>query len=330
MMLGLFKRWMMQGTRLVLPLLLLPLISVISAISPEPGRAQAIGNQAGLVVVHGDGRVITRCVAFSEPQISGADLLSRSGMSLVVEAGPLGLTICSVNGEGCPSTDCFCECHGTPCVYWNYYYGNADGSWTYANVGAASRQITDGDVDAWLWGESSTVPPGLTIDAICGQARPGRAEPIAVSPPAQETPVPTVPPEPAGTDPAAPTETPPPAPTEMPPGGADAMATATSSPTPPATAIVVVKTSTPAPTATAPPTATPSPAPEVQASSGDGLVVNEESAPAASDGPSTTLRPGLVQGRLGQIVAFVVVLSIVGGAFALLFRRPGGRRSGAK
>ena len=127
MTLDLFKRGLMQGARLALSLLLLALISAELAMSSVPARAQTVDNQAGLVVVHGDGRVIARCVAFSEPQISGADLLSRSGASLVLEAGPLGLTVCSLNGEGCPSTDCFCECHGTPCVYWNYYHGNPEG-----------------------------------------------------------------------------------------------------------------------------------------------------------------------------------------------------------
>jgi len=316
--LDLFKKWLMQGTRLALPLLLLSLISAISAITPAPARAQATGNQAGLVVVYGDGRMITRCMAFFEPQISGADLLSRSGLSIVVEAGPLGLTVCSLNGEGCPSTDCFCECHGTPCVYWNYYYGNPDGSWTYAYVGAASRQITNGDVDAWLWGESSTLPPSLTFDAICDQAPLGQAEPTAVSPPAQETVASTVSPEP-------------PAPTETPPG-AEVMATATSSPTPAAAAIAVVKTSSPVPTATASPTPTPSPVPEAQASSGDGSVEDEESAPAVE--PTQMEQPtpsdSFVQGRSGQIVAFIAMLTIVGGAFALFSRRPGGRRSGDK
>ena len=312
MTLGLLKRWLMQGARLALPLLPLALIS---AISPPAARAQATGNQAGLVVVHGDGRVTTRCVAFFEPQISGADLVFRSGLSLVLEAGPLGVTVCSLNGEGCPSTDCFCECHGTPCVYWNYYHGNPDGSWTYANIGAASRQITNGDVDAWLWGESSKLPPSLTLVAICGQASLGQVEPVAVSPPAQETAVPTASPEPAQTDLPAPTATPP---------GAEATATATSSPTPAATA--VVKTSAPVPTATASPTSTPSPAPAAQASSDDASVVNDVPMPVA--GPTQSDKPAPsdnLEARQGQMVAFVAVLGIVGGAFALLSRRSGAK-----
>ncbi|MCJ7549913.1 MAG: hypothetical protein MUQ30_09560 [Anaerolineae bacterium] len=301
----------MQGARFALPLLLLALIS---ANSPAPARAQATGNQAGLVIVHGDGRVTTLCVAFPEPLISGADLISRSGLSLVLEAGPLGMTVCSLNGEGCPSTDCFCECHGTPCVYWNYYHSNPDGSWTYANTGAATRQITNGDVDAWLWGESSELPPSVTFDAICDQAAPVQAEPVTVSPPAQETPVPTASTEPAQTDPPTPTETPP---------GAEATVTATSSPTPAATATAVVKTSIPAATAAASPT----PTSEAQASSDDGSAVNDVPTPAPEPTQSDELTQSddLVQGRPGQIVAFVAVLSIVGGAFALLSRRSGAR-----
>lgn len=317
---GLLKSGLMQGTRLALVLLLLALISTISAtsamslISPAPARAQTSGNQAGLVVVHGDGRVVTRCVAFSGPQISGADLVFRSGLSLVSSAGPLGLTVCSLNGEGCPSTDCFCECHGTPCVYWNYHHGNRDGLWTYANIGAASRQITNGDVDAWLWGESSQLPPSVAFDEICGQASLGPAEPVALTPPVQQTPVVTASPEVVQTTAPAPTET---------PAGAEVTATPTSSPTPEATAIAVVTTSTPAPTAMASPTPTLSPVPKALDSSGDGSIVSDVPAslaePARLDVPKTS--DSLVQGRRSQIVAFVAVLSIVGGASALLSRR---------
>lgn len=305
MTLGLLKNWLMQGAMPTLPLLLLALIS---AVSPVPVWAQATGNQAGLVVVYGDGRVTTLCVAFSEPEISGADLVSRSGLSLVSSAGPLGLTICSLDGEGCPSTDCFCECHSTPCVYWNYYHGNPDGSWTYANTGAAFRKITNGDVDAWLWGESSKLPASVTFDDICDQASLGQAEPVALSPPDQETPVPTG--TPVLTETAPPTQTPP---------GAVVIATSTSSPTPEATASAVVKTAT---SATATPTA--SPAPHAQASSGDESAVNEEPGlPSAEPTQSDETAPpdDLIQARKGQIVSFVAVLSIVGGVYALLSRR---------
>ena len=45
----------------------------------QPAQAQT-GNQAALVVVHGDGSLVTRCVEFNEPQINGYDLLQRSGL----------------------------------------------------------------------------------------------------------------------------------------------------------------------------------------------------------------------------------------------------------
>ena len=42
--------------------------------------------RAGVVVVHGDGRVATGCVAFDEPQLTGLELLRRSGLDLNVES----------------------------------------------------------------------------------------------------------------------------------------------------------------------------------------------------------------------------------------------------
>mgnify|MGYP006883600618 FL=1 len=141
-----------------------------------PAQAQELDNQAGLVIVHSDGRVITRCVAFDEPQISGFALLERAGMAFEVQAGPLGASVCTLNGEGCPSSNCFCSCTGLPCLYWNYYHRTADGSWAYSGVGATLWQVSNGDVDAWLWGESSQLPPAVSFDEICGA--PSQVDPM--------------------------------------------------------------------------------------------------------------------------------------------------------
>ena len=179
------------GARLALPLFLLLLAFHALA------RAQEGGNQAGLVVVHEDGRVVTRCVRFDEAQISGLTLLQRSGILFSASTGPMGSTICSLNGEGCPTSDCWCECKGTPCAYWIYFQRNPDGSWGYANIGAAMRQLTDGDVDGWMWGDTTSLPPVVSFEDICGaadQQSPPAASPTAV-PPTATVPAETLPTE---------------------------------------------------------------------------------------------------------------------------------------
>src|SRR5450759_5929016 len=90
--------------------------------------------RAGLVVRFADGKVQTACVSFSEPAITGEQLLQRSGFKSIVDSGgALGGAICSINDQGCryPSQDCFCRCTGSQCEYWAYYLWHS-GAWLYS------------------------------------------------------------------------------------------------------------------------------------------------------------------------------------------------------
>ena len=135
--------------------------------------AQTGANQAGLVVLHGDGRVVTACVAFDEPEISGMALLQRSGLELNIDAGSgMGGTVCRIDSEGCsvPQESCFCRCEGTSCTYWSYWRKLA-ASWEYASLGAGNSVVQPGDVDGWVWGQGTVgnagTPPSLTLAEIC-------------------------------------------------------------------------------------------------------------------------------------------------------------------
>ncbi|MGC9346788.1 MAG: hypothetical protein ACP5JG_01510, partial [Anaerolineae bacterium] len=231
-----------KGARLALPLFLFLFVGIrtlgwgVRPVWASPLAQDQGPNQAGLVVVHGDGRVVTRCVSFEEPEVTGLALLQRSGLAFLTESGPMGSTICSLDGEGCPSSDCFCECKGTPCAYWNYFHRQPDGTWTYSGMGAAVWMIGDGDVDAWVWGDGSQAPAATSFDAICGGA-PVEAPPATQSPDAGPTPVPT--------------STPTPTPTATP------TSTAASKPTAAATSVAPESTVSPTVTPSATPTLTP-------------------------------------------------------------------------
>src|SRR5712691_2296606 len=73
--------------------------------------AQANANRAGLVVQYNDGRVVTRCVTFTEPEISGYDLLRRASLPLIADTSGGG-SICKIGNTGCnfPAQQCFCDC----------------------------------------------------------------------------------------------------------------------------------------------------------------------------------------------------------------------------
>jgi len=159
-----------------------------------PGVLAAQTPRAGLVVVHGDGNTLTRCVELPATTISGVELLVSSGLDLSLDAsGGMGTAICRVDNEGCsyPQDDCFCQCQGAPCVYWSYWRREGD-AWIYSSLGASSTTVSDGSLEAWVW-NTGTVgrsadrePPSLRFEDVCA---PAAAEP---SPADTPTPQPTV------------------------------------------------------------------------------------------------------------------------------------------
>jgi hypothetical protein len=158
-----------------------------------PARADG-PNQAGLVVQFGDGSVLSRCVSFGEPSLSGYEVLARAGLTVVAEFSGLGAAVCKVENDGCnyPANTCFCQCEGSPCVYWVYHH-LVGGAWQYSGFGASTYQVEHGDVEGWAWGQGDpnggVQPPVMTFEQIC--AAPPTATPLPTA-----TPVPTATPTP--------------------------------------------------------------------------------------------------------------------------------------
>jgi hypothetical protein len=269
-----------------------------------------------LVVVHGDGRVITRCVAFDEDQISGSALLERSGLAKLTSIGPLGQTICSLDGEGCPSTACFCECISTPCIYWVYHNRQPDGSWGYANIGAAQRMLADGDVDAWVWGEATQSPPPVSFETICGgPAVAGGATVTPAATPTAEAAATTSEPTPT----AAPPTQPPPSSTVTITPDATLEPTETVAP-----AVEEEEIAVSSPTVQSTTILEPTPEDSPSVSSPDVTVsplLTPVRSPTVQDGDTgENVSSG---GGRSQLLGFVVVFGVVVAAFLLLSRRSG-------
>jgi hypothetical protein len=146
--------------------------ALIGGVAPaSPAFAQE-PNQAGLLVVQGNGAVLSSCVSFSEESVSGYDLLVAAGHDLTSEQAAMGATICSIEGEGCayPQESCFCRCQGSECIYWSYWRLTEAG-WQYANLGAANQRVMPGDVQAWVWGPGTSgaapEPPPTSFASLC-------------------------------------------------------------------------------------------------------------------------------------------------------------------
>lgn len=109
-------------------------------------------------------------VAFPEDEISGMELLRRSGISLLtVSFGGLGDAVCTLEGEGCGAGDCrkrVCQTGDPNSPFWQYYRQASPGEWVAVPLGVSSAKVHDGDVDGWSWTGKDPGLPALTVDDI--------------------------------------------------------------------------------------------------------------------------------------------------------------------
>jgi hypothetical protein len=117
-----------------------------------------------------DETVETRCVTFTEEQISGMEVLNRSGLAADVEYGSVGGAVCQIEDTGCPVGDCFCQCKGSDCIYWSYWHLQ-ENNWQYSSIGAAVYQVQDGTIEGWSWGPGAVTqaiePPHISFEEVC-------------------------------------------------------------------------------------------------------------------------------------------------------------------
>jgi len=127
----------------------------------EPSKP--VESRAALVVTMTDGSSRQRCVTFNGTSITGFELLQASGLQLETAFDPsMGPAVCQVEGQGCPSNDCFCAMPD----YWSYWHID-NGEWGYAAVGAGTYQVEDGSLEGWSWGDSP--PIQTSFEEICAE-----------------------------------------------------------------------------------------------------------------------------------------------------------------
>ena len=162
---------------------------------PAVVNAQSATHRAGLVVRFGDGSVMTRCVSFNEPSLTGVELLARAGFAIRVDTNSsIGAGVCKINSQGCDAgKSCFCQCEGSTCAYWQYFHLQ-NGAWKYSNLGAGVYQLIDGAVEGWAWG-NNVAPPVMMLDQICASGASATAPTAVSTRPSQTVPSPT--PQPA-------------------------------------------------------------------------------------------------------------------------------------
>lgn len=131
-------------------------------------------HHAALIVEHSSGRLLTRCVGFLEDQISGLQLIQRSGIEYQTQQfGGLGSAICQLDYE--PQT-IPSGCFGGG-AYWQYFHRVPSG-WVQSGSGAGSWSLHDGDMDGWRYASGAgQAPINIAFNSVCAPAAPSTTAP---------------------------------------------------------------------------------------------------------------------------------------------------------
>jgi hypothetical protein len=144
-----------------------------------PTCAAAGPHHVALVVEHGNGSAVKRCVAFTTASISGQQLLANSGVSWSGETfGGFGEAVCALDGEpaqyaACPGKD----------AYWAVFVARSGAAWQLANVGISSLALHDGDAEGFRYVPASGTPAAPPSPAgVCAAAQNPAPTPRATAP----------------------------------------------------------------------------------------------------------------------------------------------------
>jgi hypothetical protein len=198
---------------LALPLLAMGIGAASAAVRIGPANplcAQAAySHRVGLVVEHGDGQVVRRCVGFDTPTATALDVLQASGLEVGISSygGGLGAAVCQIDHE--PATyppGCFTSTG----LYWVLFVSHAGGAWVNSDLGASNLTVTNGDDIGFRYdSQAGADPPPPSPAGTCPVLTPPPTPTRTPAPSARSTPTPRTPSSPGGTpatpEPATPT-----------------------------------------------------------------------------------------------------------------------------
>ena len=147
-------------------------VAALAALAPgSPLVTSCAGagpNHAALVVEHGDGSTVTRCVSFAAASVSGEELLNLSGVAWSGESfGSFGEAVCAVDAEpahysSCPGKD----------SYWAVFVSRGGGRWQLTSVGISTLTLGDGDAEGLRYvpatGSPAAPPSSVGVCAATG------------------------------------------------------------------------------------------------------------------------------------------------------------------
>jgi hypothetical protein len=161
----------------------------------RPTCAFASGAQhVAVVVEHGSGAVLTACVAFDGPPLTGDQVMRLSHIEYATTSyGGLGNAVCQVDNEPASYPP---SCWTATSPYWAMYVFRSGGAWAVSNLGVSSQQFHDGDALGWHYvpqsGGGGGPPPSPA--GVCSNGGPVPAPTVSntSTPPVATNPPPTV------------------------------------------------------------------------------------------------------------------------------------------
>ena len=203
------------GLGLVLPLLLGAWLATPGS-PARPTCALAAGtHHVAVLVEHGNGAVVSRCVAFTSGQLTGDQLMHLSGVEYGTSTyGALGGAVCQVDGEPASYPP---NCLTSTSAYWAMFVSRGGGRWSTSNAGVDSQVFADGDALGWRYVPPTGGGPPPSAAGVCAAVVPTAPVTIAAAVTGSAAPVAAVTPAPtAQASPAQAAVTPPPSPSPSP------------------------------------------------------------------------------------------------------------------
>lgn len=112
-------------------------------------------HRAYVVVQHLDGRSLTRCVEFAGEQISGDELMKKSGVPFVAQRFSFGDAVCAIDGE--PKGYSTCLPQGAP--YWALWISSGARAYRQAELGYTQVRLGPGEALGWRYTSPTDANP---------------------------------------------------------------------------------------------------------------------------------------------------------------------------
>lgn len=156
--------------------------SVASSGPAAPLCAQAASlHRVGLVVEHGDGLVIRRCVGFDSATATALAVLQASGLEVGTSGygGGLGAAVCQIDNEPASYPP---GCFTASGSYWVLFVSHAGGAWVTSDLGASSETVAGGDDVGFRFdSQTGADPPPASPAGTCPVMTPPPARTAAPS-----------------------------------------------------------------------------------------------------------------------------------------------------